>query len=152
MLGRQTVDQSQLFYLFGRGDYHWQHEPCWYAVRKKGNWTGDRKQTTLWTISSGGQDSETPHSTQKPVECMRRPMQNNSAAGQPVYDPFLGSGTSLIAAETIRRVCFGMELEARFVDVAVRRWEAFTGKEASRLSDNKPFKIAAAEAAVSGSP
>jgi DNA modification methylase len=83
---------------------------------------------------------------------MRRPMQNNSAAGQPVYDPFLGSGTTLIAAETIGRVCFGMELEARFVDVAVRRWEAFTGKEAKRLSDNKPFKIAAAEAAVSGSP
>ena len=65
----------------GRGDYHWQHEPCWYAVRTKGHWTGDRKQTTLWNIASGGQDSETPHSTQKPVECMRRPMQNNSNAG-----------------------------------------------------------------------
>jgi DNA modification methylase len=138
--------------VIGRGDYHWQHEPCWYAVRKKGHWTGDRKQTTLWTIGSGGQDADTPHSTQKPVECMRRPMQNNSAAGQAVYDPFLGSGTSLIAAETIGRVCFGIELEARFVDVAVRRWEAFTGKEAKRLTDNKPFKIAAAEAAVSGSP
>lgn len=138
--------------VIGRGDYHWQHEPCWYAVRKKGYWTGDRKQTTLWTISSGGQDAETPHSTQKPVECMRRPMQNNSAAGQAVYDPFLGSGTSLIAADTIGRVCFGMELEPRFVDVAVRRWEAFTGKEARRLGDNKPFKIAAAEAAVSEEP
>jgi DNA modification methylase len=69
-----------------RGDYHWQHEPCWYAVRSKGNWTGDRKQTTLWTIASGGQDSETSHSTQKPVECMRRPMQNNSNPGQAVYD------------------------------------------------------------------
>ena len=138
--------------VIGRGDYHWQHEPCWYAVRKKGNWTGDRKQTTLWNISSRGQDADTPHSTQKPVECMRRPIQNNSAAGQPVYDPFLGSGTTLIAAETIGRVCFGMELEARFVDVAVRRWEAFTGKEARRLGDNKPFKIAAAEAAVSDSP
>jgi DNA modification methylase len=155
-LVRQGFDiRSQIIWakerlVIGRGDYHWQHEPCWYAVRKKGNWTGDRKQTTLWTISSGGQDAETPHSTQKPVECMRRPMQNNSAAGQPVYDPFLGSGTTLIAAEG--RVCFGMELEARFVDVAVRRWEAFTGKEAKRLSDNKPFKIAAAEAAVSGSP
>ena len=51
--------------VIGRGDYHWQHEPCWYAVRDKGNWTGDRKQTTLWSIPSGGQDSETPHSTQK---------------------------------------------------------------------------------------
>ena len=60
--------------VIGRGDYHWQHEPCWYAVRNKGNWTGDRKQTTLWTIPSGGQDAETVHGTQKPVECMRRPM------------------------------------------------------------------------------
>jgi hypothetical protein len=58
--------------VIGRGDYHWQHEPCWYAVRKKGNWTGDRKQTTLWSIPSGGQDIETAHGTQKPVECMRR--------------------------------------------------------------------------------
>ena len=51
--------------VIGRGDYHWQHEPCWYAVRKKGNWTGDRKQTTLWTVSSGDQDTETFHGTQK---------------------------------------------------------------------------------------
>src|SRR3954467_15120528 len=136
--------------VIGRGDYHWQHEPCWYAVRTKGNWTGDRKQTTLWNISSRDQDADTAHSTQKPVECMRRPMLNNSRPGQSVYDAFLGSGTTLIAAETIGRVCFGMELEARFVDVAVRRWEAFTGKEARRLNDSKPFKIAAAEAAVSG--
>ena len=112
-----------------RGDYHWQHEPCWYAVRSTGHWTGDRKQTTLWQISSGGQDSETAHSTQKPVECMRRPMLNNSNPGQAVYDPFLGSGTTLIAAETTGRVCLGMELEPRYVDVAVRRWQAFTGMD-----------------------
>ena len=69
-------------FAIGRGDYHWQHEPCWYAVRKKGNWTGDRKQTTLWTIPSGGQDTETVHGTQKPVECMRRPMLNNTEPGE----------------------------------------------------------------------
>src|SRR5262249_23539776 len=72
----------------GRGDYHWQQEPCWYAVREKGNWTGDRKQTTLWNISRGGQDVETIHGTQKPVECMRRPILNNSMPDEPVYDPF----------------------------------------------------------------
>ncbi len=88
-----------------QGDYHWQHEPCWYAVRKKGNWTGDRKQTTLWTIGSGGQDAETKHATQKPVECMRRPMLNNSSPGQAIYEPFLGSGTTLIAAQSCGRVC-----------------------------------------------
>jgi hypothetical protein len=81
--------------VIGRGDYHWQHEPCWYAVRTKGYWTGDRKQTTLWTIGSGGQDTETVHGTQKPVECMRRPIRNNSGPGEAVYDPFLGSGTTL---------------------------------------------------------
>ena len=87
--------------VMGRGDYHWQHEPCWYAVRSKRRWTGDRKQTTLWTIASGGQDVETTHSTQKPVECMRRPLLNNSSPGQAIYEPFFGSGTSLIAAETM---------------------------------------------------
>ena len=88
--------------VMSQGDYHWQHEPCWYAVRKKGNWTGDRKQTTLWTIPSGGQDAETKHATQKPVECMRRPMLNNSSPGQAIYEPFLGSGTTLIAAQSMR--------------------------------------------------
>ena len=61
--------------VIGRGDYHWQHEPCWYAVRKKGNWTGDRKQTTLWTILNTCQDMKSVHGTQKPVECMKRPKQ-----------------------------------------------------------------------------
>ena len=126
--------------MIGRGDYHWQHEPAWYAVRSKGYWTGDRKQTTLWTIPTGNQDAKTQHSTQKPVECMRRPMQNNSGPDDAVYDPFLGSGTSLIAAETIERKCFAMELEPRFVDVAVQRWQAFTGKEATLLGEDRPFK------------
>ncbi|XWQ69161.1 DNA methyltransferase [Sinorhizobium meliloti] len=85
-------------FALSRGDYHWQHEPCWYAVRQKGNWCGDRSQSTLWTIPSRD-DSGHGHSTQKPVEAMRRPMQNNSSAGQAVYDPFVGSGTTLIAAE-----------------------------------------------------
>jgi DNA modification methylase len=131
--------------VMSRGDYHWQHEPCWYAVRTKGHWTGDRKQTTLWNIASGGQDSETSHSTQKPVECMRRPMQNNSNPGQAVYDPFLGSGTTLIAAETTGRVCLGMELEPRYVDVAVRRWQAFTGMKACLLGDGRSFEVIADE-------
>jgi DNA modification methylase len=131
--------------VMSRGDYHWQHEPCWYAVRTKGHWTGDRKQTTLWSIASGGQDSETSHSTQKPVECMRRPMQNNSNPGQAVYDPFLGSGTTLIAAETTGRVCLGIELEPRYVDVAVRRWQAFTGLTVCLHGDGRSYDVIAAE-------
>jgi hypothetical protein len=84
-------------------------------VRTKGNWTGDRKQTTLWTIPSGGQDTETIHGTQKPVECMRRPMLNNSMPGEAVYEPFLGSGTTLIAAQTSGRSCFAIELDPRML-------------------------------------
>lgn len=125
--------------VMSRGDYHWQHEPCWYAVRKKGNWTGDRKQTTLWTIPTRGQDVETKHSTQKPVECMRRPMLNNSDPGQAVYEPFLGSGTTLIAAQSTGRVCYGIEIDALFVDVVIRRWQAFTGEKALRLGDGQLF-------------
>lgn len=131
--------------VIGRGDYHWQHEPCWYAVRSKGYWTGDRKQTTLWTIGSGGQDTETAHGTQKPVECMRRPIRNNSALGEAVYDPFLGSGTTLIAAQTTERVCLGLELDPAYVDVAVRRWQAFTGEKASLLADGRLFDAIATE-------
>ncbi len=141
--------------VLGRGDYHWAHEPCWYAVREKGNWTGDRKQTTVWTIPSGGQDTKTTHGTQKPVECMRRPMLNNSSPGQAVYDPFLGSGTTLVAAETTGRVCVGMELEPRYVDVVVRRWQAFTGKAACLHADGRSFDVVAAERGVAhlnGSP
>jgi DNA methylase len=138
--------------VLGRGDYHWQHEPCWYAVRSKGEWTGDRKQTTLWNIASGSQDCDTSHSTQKPVECMRRPLQNNSSPGQAVYDPFLGSGTTVIAAETTGRVCLAMELEPGFVDVALRRWEAFTGKKATLLGDGRPFDEISAERAIKPEP
>jgi hypothetical protein len=121
--------------VMSQGDYHWQHEPCWYAVRKKGNWTGDRKQTTLWTIGSGGQDAATKHATQKPVECMRRPMLNNSSPGQAIYEPFLGSGTTLIAAQSCGRVCFGIEIDPLFVDLAIRRWQSFAGEKARRASD-----------------
>jgi len=133
--------------VIGRGDYQWQHEPCWYAVRSKGNWTGDRKQTTLWNVSSRDQDADTTHSTQKPVECMRRPLLNNSSPGQAVYDPFLGSGTTLIAAETTGRICLAVELEPLYVDVAVRRWQAFTGKAATLLNDGRSFGAIASERA-----
>ena len=131
--------------VIGRGDYHWQHETCWYAVRQKGNWTGDRKQTTLWTIPSGGQDTDTAHGTQKPVECMRRPMLNNSSPDEAIYDPFLGSGTTLIAAETTGRVCLAIEIDPLYVDVAMQRWESFTGQVATLRADGRTFEAVAAE-------
>ena len=117
-------------WCISRGHYHWQHEPCWYAVRGTGHWAGDRKQTTLWQIAGRGQDTETVHGTQKPVECMRRPIENNSSPGQAVYEPFSGSGTTIIAAEMTGRACHAIELSPAYVDVAVLRWQAFTGKTA----------------------
>ena len=116
----------------GRGDYHYQHEPCWYAVRKgaNGHWAGDRSQTTLWEIDKP-QKSETGHSTQKPVECMRRPIENNSQPGDAVFEPFSGSGTTIIAAEMTGRVCYACEIHPPYVEMAIRRWETFTCQTAT---------------------
>lgn len=126
--------------VIGRGHYHPKHEPCWYAVKKggTGHWQGDRKQTTLWDIPKPLK-SETGHSTQKPIECMKRPIENNSRAGDSVYEPFSGSGTTLIAAEQTGRICYAMELSPNYVDVAVRRWQQYTGKTATLESTGAPF-------------
>ena len=117
--------------VIGRGDYHPKHEPCWYAVRKnrKGHYVGGRKQSTVWEIDKP-MKSETGHSTQKPVECMRRPIVNNSSVGQAVYEPFSGSGTTIIAAEMEGRGCYAIELNPAYVDVAIKRWQDFTGADA----------------------
>jgi DNA modification methylase len=127
--------------VLSRGDYHWQHEPMIYAVKKtgKGHWAGDRKQTTLWQIANKDQDADTVHGTQKPVECMRRPILNNSSPGQAVYEPFMGSGTTLIAAETTGRICLGIELNPAYVDVAVQRWQRFTGQSAVLDGDRRSY-------------
>jgi DNA methylase len=103
------------------------------------------KLGTIWTIPSGGQDVETRHSTQKPVECMRLPILNNSNPGHAIYEPFLGSGTTLIAAETVGRLCLGIELDPLYVDVAVRRWQAFTGLTAMLQQDGRSFEAIAGE-------
>jgi DNA modification methylase len=133
-LRSQIVWAKERFAL-SRGDYHWQHEPCWYAVREgaTGHWNGDRSQSTRWEINAR-EDSGFGHGTQKPVECMRRPIENNSKPGEPIYEPFSGSGTTIIAAEMTGRCCHAIELNPSYVDVAVIRWQVFTGQEA-RLED-----------------
>lgn len=130
--------KSQL--AMSRGHYHFQHEPCWYAVRKSatGHWNGDRKQSTLWQIDKP-QKSETGHSTQKPVECMKRPIENNSSAGQAVYEPFSGSGTTIIAGEMTGRSIHAIELNPSYVDVAVKRWQEFTGEKAVHAESGISF-------------
>ena len=121
--------------VISRGHYHHQHEPCWYAVREgsTGHWNGSRTETSVWDIDKP-QKSETGHSAQKPVECMKRPIENNSSRRQAVYDPFVGSGTTIIAAEMTGRRCHAIEINPVYVDVAVKRWENFTGNKAVRAS------------------
>tara|TARA_Y100000401_G_C8304097_1_gene215896 strand:- start:16 stop:1182 length:1167 start_codon:yes stop_codon:yes gene_type:complete len=123
---RAQVIWAKPRHVISRGHYHGQHEPCWYAVRKghKGHWCGSRKESTLWQINHSR--SETGHGTQKPLEAMRRPILNNSSPGQAVYDPFGGSGTTLIAAEETSRVCYMMELDPGYCDVIRERYEAIT--------------------------
>ena len=143
-LGKTLIDlgfdiRSQIIWaktapIFGRGDYHWQHEPCWYAVRKgaTGHYNGDRTQSTLWEIDKP-KKSETGHSTQKPIECMERPIRNNSKPGELVYEPFSGSGTTIIACERTGRKCRAIELNPAYVAVAIQRWADATGKEPRKL-------------------
>ena len=112
-------------FALSRGNYHWQHEPCWYAVRGKAQWSGSRNQSSIWEIKARDDDGH-GHGTQKPLETMRRPILNNSSPGQAVYDPFGGSGTTLIAAEETSRVCYMMELDPGYCDVIRERYEAIT--------------------------
>lgn len=145
----QIIWQKQHF-IIGRGDYHWQHEPCWYAVRKgrAGHYGGDRKQSTIWQIHAqigwesarpDNKDKASGHGTQKPVECMRRPIENNSSPGQAVYDPFVGSGTTIIAAEMTGRACHAIELSPAYVDTSILRWQAFSGQSATLYNDGRSF-------------
>lgn len=132
-------------FTLSRGHYHWQHEPCWYAVKKggTGHWGGDRKQSTLWSIKAR-EDGGHGHGTQKPVEAMRRPIENNSSPGQAVYEPFSGSGTTIIAAEQTGRCCYAIELNPAYVDVAVKRWQDFAGGGAVLEGDGRSFAEVAA--------
>jgi len=135
-------------FAIGRGNYHWQHEPCLYADKgqgdhwneegasrfaedhelalyavkggARGEWRGGRKQSTVWSIEH--RKSETGHSTQKPIECMQRPIENNSRPGDAVYEPFSGSGTTIMAGELAGRIVLACELNPAYVDVACMRY------------------------------
>jgi DNA modification methylase len=140
---RAQIVWSKSRFALGRGDYHWQHEPCWYAVRKgtRSHWQGARDQSTVWSIApAGNEDAATTHGTQKPVEALRRPIVNNSERGDLIYDPFAGSGTTLIAAETVGRVCLATELEPAYCDVTIERWQRFTGNKAVLAESGGSFE------------
>lgn len=134
-------------FAISRGDYHWQHEPCWYAVKegKNHNWQGSRSESTLWEIERGCKE-KTGHGTEKPMECMAKPIKNNSAKGEIIADAFLGSGTTLIACEQLNRTCYGMEISPQYCQVIIDRYKAYCEK------NNKKFECKINGEAFSGSP
>lgn len=129
-------------HILSRTHYNWMHEPCWYVVRGDACWQGARDQDSVWRIGKDrkGEDRQTNHGTQKPVEVMLRPILNNSSAGQAVYEPFCGSGTTLIACEKSGRCCLAMELDPKYCDVIIKRWQDFTGKAAIHEASGKTYQ------------
>jgi len=127
--------------------YWFQHEPCWFVRKPKAPWYGKAgENATIWAAPSpkfimGGSDEDKfDHPTQKPVELMRRPILNHTKRGELVYEPFLGSGTTLAAAELTERVCLGIELDPKYVDVVIQRWETLSGKKATLDGDGRTFE------------
>jgi DNA modification methylase len=128
---------------FTRSDYHWQHEPLLYGWKPGGRhrWFGGRRETSVWQMGRDGSLPDLPHSanthpTQKPVALVERAITNSSRPGDIVYDPFVGSGTTIIACERLARRCLAIEIEPRFVDMAVARWERYTGQKAELTKED----------------
>lgn len=113
--------------VLGRSPYQWQHEPCLYGWKQKGKhqWYSDRKQTTIWEYDRPKANKD--HPTMKPIGLMSYPMRNSTMTNGIVLDPFLGSGSTLIACEETERVCRGIELDPKFVDVIVKRYIEHSG-------------------------
>jgi len=127
---RQCLVWAKDVLVMGRQDYQWQHEPCLYGWKDGAahGWYSDRKQTTLLRFGRPSRNQE--HPTMKPVSLFAYLMGNSTAPQGLAYDPFLGSGTTLIAAEQLGRKCYGMEISPQYCDVIVKRWENLTGKKA----------------------
>jgi len=127
--------------VLGRSPYQWQHEPCLFGWKKGGKhqWYSDRKQTTIWEYDRPKSSKE--HPTMKPVALMAYPIQNSSMSNCIVLDPFLGSGSTLIACEQTNRICYGIELEEKFVDVIVKRYLENVGSSESVFLIRKGAKI-----------
>jgi DNA modification methylase len=119
---RSQIIWSKPHFPISRGHYHWRHEPCWYAIRHgcQAFWCGGHEQTTVWEITLD-RNTAGGHGTQKPVECMARPIRNHGQKGDIVYDPFLGSGTTLVAAEQESRIAYGCEIEPKYIAAALER-------------------------------
>ncbi len=125
----------------GWQDYRSQHEPILYGWKEgkgKHNFYGDRTKTSIWNIKRDN-TTEYKHPTQKPVELVKEAILNSSKEKDIIFDPFSGSGSTLIACEKLNRICYGIELETKFVDVIIQRWQQFTGKEAIHEQSGKTY-------------
>jgi DNA modification methylase len=141
--------------VISRGAYHWAHEPCWYAVRKgkPARWSGDRTQSTVWEVDNLLSTNQSPenekvgHGSQKPVELFRRPILNHTTPREAIYDPFLGSGSSLIAAHLTGRILYGIDIDRAYTDVSVKRWAKIANREPRLHNDGRTFAEVAAQRA-----
>jgi len=133
---RQCLIWVKSSMVMGRQDYHWQHEPCLYGWKKGAShfWNADRKQTTVLKFDRPNRNKE--HPTMKPVDLFQYQITNSSKPNDIILDTFGGSGTTLIAAERIQRQARIVELDPKYCDVIVKRWEDFTGKTAKRVSSS----------------
>lgn len=130
---KQQIIWNKNVHALSRSDYHWKHEPCWYAIRKgqDHSWNGSRKEMTVWDVKSViSEEVKTAHPTQKPVEIYLRAIENHTKQNDCIYDPFGGSGTLIIACEKTKRCALSIELDPKFCDLIVARWEKLTGKKA----------------------
>ena len=136
---RQCLIWRKSVFAIGRSDYHWKHEPCLYGWKEGAGhlWASDRKQTTVLDFDKPSKSEE--HPTMKPVALFEYQLLNNTKGGDIVLDSFGGSGTTLIAAEKNGRVARLMELDPKYCDVIVKRWQDFTGKIAVHAETNQPF-------------
>jgi site-specific DNA-methyltransferase (adenine-specific) len=136
---RQCLIWMKSSMVMGRQDYHWKHEPCLYGWKEGAGhlWAADRKQTTILEFDKPSRNGE--HPTMKPVALFEYQMLNNTKGGDLVLDSFGGSGTTVIAAEKNGRVARLMELDPKYCDVIVTRWEQFTGKQATLADTGQTF-------------
>jgi len=136
---RQCLIWKKSSMVMGRQDYHWKHEPCLYGWKEGAGhlWATDRKQTTILEFDRPSRNGE--HPTMKPVALFEYQLLNNTKGGDIVLDSFGGSGTTLIAAEKNGRIARLMELDPKYCDVIVKRWQNFTGKTAVHAETGAPF-------------
>lgn len=131
---RQCLIWNKNSMVLGRQDYHWKHEPCLYGWKEGAGhlWATDRKQTTI--LNFDRPTRSTMHPTMKPVELLAYQIQNNTKGEDIVIDTFLGSGSTLIACEKTNRICYGMEIDPKYIDVIIQRWEDYTENKAIKLN------------------